>query len=183
MRTVIGFSGLIGCGKSTCAHYLMRLGFQRRPFAGPIKEMGRVIGLSEAQLNGSEKEVPCVLLGSKTPRQFMQLLGTEFGRHMICDDFWVRAWRQGIDIKNEDGRVTQIWDIVADDVRFPNEVAAIHEMSGEVVRVTRPGLIRQAHESEKNDLLCNYDIRNDGSVEDLHFKINDVLKRIMEKQE
>ena len=38
------------------------------------------LGLGEAHIEGALKEVPCELLGGKTPRYAMQTLGTEWGR-------------------------------------------------------------------------------------------------------
>ena len=79
------------------------------------------IGLSAEQIDGSLKETPCDLLCGKTPRQAMQLLGTEWGRDLISPDFWVSAWSAAVDRALTGGAI----GIVADDCRFLNEVAAI----------------------------------------------------------
>lgn len=141
---IIGLCGLAGAGKSTVARMLAdEFGFVVLPFAGPLKAMTRALGLSAREMAGDLKEAPCAALCGKTPRQFMQLLGTEFGRQMIGENFWVETWRRTVD----DARLAQIADagelcpprIVSDDVRFGNEAGAVHALGGVVIRIERPG--------------------------------------------
>lgn len=67
-----------------------------------------------------------------TPRLFMQLLGTDFGRNMIHPDIWVNSTMNDYDRDYQRG---QEWIIT--DVRFPNEIQAIKDRGGVVVRVNR----------------------------------------------
>lgn len=133
---IIGFTGYAGSGKSTAAQILIRKhGFTLVKFAGSLKQMARCLGLGEREIEGDLKEVPHPLLCGKSPRQFMQLLGTEFGREMIGQDLWVRVAMAGAArALDQGGRV------VIDDVRYPNEVAAIRDMGGRVLRISRPGV-------------------------------------------
>src|SRR6478735_1400082 len=165
MRTVIGFCGPIGCGKSAADRHLVNsYRFVKKPFAGPLKDMAAAVGLNDEQLNGSLKETPCDLLGGKTPRYFMQRLGTEFGRKEMDDNFWVRLWQMNLPV----GR-----DIVCDDVRFPNEVKAIHDAGGVVVQLERSGtggLVMHASELQgiKGDIV----LQNNGTLEDLYTQLD-----------
>lgn len=164
-RTVIGFCGPIGCGKSAATRHLVNsYRFVKKPFAGPLKDMAAAIGLNDDQLNGDQKEVPSKLLGGKTPRYFMQRLGTEFGRKEMDDDFWVRLWQMNLPINR---------DIVTDDVRFPNEVKAIHGIGGIVVQLQREGtggLVM--HASELQGVRGDIVLQNNGSLDDLYTNLD-----------
>src|ERR1035437_9507797 len=119
-RIVVGLCGFIGSGKTTAANHLVEHhGFTRIRFAGPLKAMLAALGLTEEEIDGSLKNDPCDLLCGKTPRYAMQQLGTEWGRELIGPDLWIRAWSSSVEDCGMHSR------IIADDVRFPNESAAI----------------------------------------------------------
>lgn len=89
-----------------------------------------------------------------TPRKLLQLLGTECGREILHPNIWVNALFADYNdndvnpIKVRQGRLTALeafnlsqnnkpnWIIT--DVRFPNEVKAIKDRGGIVIRVDRP---------------------------------------------
>ena len=81
----------------------------------------------------------------------MQTLGTEWGR-ALAPDLWVEMWAASI---------VGLDRVVADDVRFDNEVAAVRALGGIVVEVRRPGIAKPAgaHASEvgvtADTVLCN----------------------------
>lgn len=165
-RLVIGFQGLAGSGKSTAALMLAReFGFARKPFAYPIKAMLAALGVPKENLEGSreDKEQRLDVLNGYTARYAMQTLGTEWARGHLGEDFWINWWKRGAD---------EIpGDIVADDVRFPNEVDLIRSMGGTVVRLRREGAgdrINPIHASEQLYQLP-YDkmILNNGDEETL----------------
>ena len=67
---IIALTGPAGCGKSALAQALVdRHAFVRVRFASPLKAMLRSYGLTEAQVDGDEKEIPCELLGGHTSEQ------------------------------------------------------------------------------------------------------------------
>ena len=165
MRVVVGFTGVARCGKGTAAQYLVeRYGFRLVKFAGPLKDMARAIGLTENQIEGDEKELPCEMLGGRSPRYFMQHLGTGFGRDTICEDLWIRLWKSRVaEVPDDQG-------VVADDVRFPNEGLAIADLGGRVVRISanRPGVgISGSHVSELQTVPANITIDNSGYTDAL----------------
>lgn len=167
---IIGLCGLAGSGKTRIAQALEeRHHFIRLPFAGPIKEMARAFGLLSSELMGELKEEPCAALCGRTPRQFMQWLGTEFGREMIGPDVWVNAWRRGLARHLEDALVDGApLRIVSDDVRFANEAGTIRALGGKVIRLTRPGAGSTSgagHPSEWMEFAADGDVANDASVE------------------
>src|SRR5581483_6880592 len=169
---IIGFCGAIGAGKSSAAsHLIANYDFQRVAFAGPLKAMARAFGLSESQVNGDQKEIASDLICGRTPRQFMQLLGEEFGRRLIGPEIWVRAWRaQAVAYPN----------VVADDVRYPNEVAAINDLGGVVVRIVRDGVEPVvSHASERQALSADFTLLNSGGIGDLTRNIDRLYARIL----
>lgn len=162
-RTIIGFAGNIGSGKTTAAIELSkRGGFQRIRFAGTLKKMMVAMGLSLEEIDGALKEQPCAMLCGQTPRHAMQTIGTEWGRQLIGEDVWVNAWKRAVDKLFPDAQV------VVDDVRFANEAQAIRDMGGVVILVERPVTVEgnaASHASEALDFDVDAVIVNNGTVE------------------
>lgn len=165
----IGFCGPAGAGKSTAAEHLVKhWRFSRVRFAGPLKAMLLALGLDPDQVDGDRKEEPSPLLCGRTPRQAMQWLGTEWGRQLIGDGFWIAAWQAAVERIPHD----RPWRrganlIVADDVRYANEAKAIRDRGGLVVRIERPGAgsaSGHAHASERQDFVPDRIIRNTGDL-------------------
>lgn len=169
---IIGFCGAIGAGKSSAALHLVKAyNFQRVPFAGPLKAMARAFGLSEAEINGDQKEVPTELACGKTPRQVMQYLGEEFGRRLLGPDVWVRAWRL---------QAVNYADVVADDVRYGNEVEVIRKLGGAVIRIVRDGVEPTlSHASERQVITADFTILNNGGKAELEAHIDRLYARLM----
>lgn len=171
-RIVIGFAGRIGSGKTTAAQHLVeKHNFQRLRFAGPLKAMAAAFGLTYDEIEGTLKEKPCDLLCGKTPREFMQKLGTEFGRQMIGHDVWTGAWRAAC------ARVPDDVGIVVDDVRFANEAEAVRSLSpySMIVRLSRDGLASASHVSELQVISADHRIANNGSVAELRAAVDALL--------
>lgn len=170
---IVAFTGQAGSGKSTATKYLVEQhGYTLVKFAGPLKDMMRLIGLTEDEIEGSLKEKPCNLLAGKTPRHAMQTLGTEWGRNCIGDGFWINLWRErAVDVLAQAGRV------VVDDCRFPNEAAAIRRLGGDIYRITGRGGIPGHHESERGCGDEDLVIANDNAPEALFGKVDEALRR------
>ena len=168
---VIGFCGLAGSGKTTAARALQDIhDWQRVSFAGPLKRMAEACGMTLSEMAGDLKETPRAWLCGKTPRQFLQFIGTEFGRDMIGPDFWVNCWRNQVDrlvLEALADLALEGLRIVADDVRFPNEAAMIRSLGGIVVRIDRPGAGSASgagHASERMEFAPDLIIENTGDL-------------------
>lgn len=167
---LIGLSGAAGSGKSTAAQYLHDTrGYERKRFAQPLKDALRQMlrtalvheDTIERMIEGDLKELPHPTLLGKTPREAMQTLGTEWGRHCIGDQFWVNLMRHALSASKRNAL------IVIEDVRFENEAALIRDFGGKIIRMEGRGGIAGAHASEAGvepDLTCF----NGGSIIETH---------------
>ena len=110
-----------------------------------------------------------------TPRTLMQYFGTEY-RRAQDDQYWVKKCMNSCS--------KSMLNIITD-VRFPNEVKAIKDAGGVVVRIDRPdrpGVSNQEHPSETaldGYLDWDYIIYNHGSLADYEQSVRDVLARIV----
>jgi hypothetical protein len=169
---LIAFTGAAGSGKSTASRFLVEeRGFTLVKFAAPLKDMLRAIGLTEDEIEGHLKEKPCATLCGRSPRHAMITLGTEWGRDLIDDGFWVSLWAR---------RVARILDeggsVVTDDCRFDNEAAAVEGLGGSIVKVIRPGADMPVinHVSE-NGVAAHLSIFNDGPPEILRYRVDGLI--------
>ena len=131
---LIGLSGKARVGKDTVAGYLEdHFGFKRVAFADSLKRACReIFHLSERQLYGDMKEVEDPFWHD-TPRNILQMVGTECLRRGYEEDVWVRSLERTIQLG---GGAEKNW--VVTDVRFPNEARAVKSWGGKLVLVDRP---------------------------------------------
>lgn len=111
-----------------------------------------------------------------TPRLLLQNMGTQIGRQIIHPNIWVNALMS--DYKLYNGIVYPNW--IVTDVRFPNEVEAIKDKGGIIIRVNRPLIISDNHKSEAaldNYKDFDYVIDNEGTIEELVEKVSNILKK------
>lgn len=169
---LIGMVGLRRSGKDTAAAALIKHGYAGVKFAGALKAMLHAylhyIGISpedsERMIEGELKETPTVAFKNRTPRYAMQTLGTEWGRDLIHKNLWVNSTLR---------RAAMFDKAVITDARFQNEVQAIHDAGGVIIRVTRPGVSADSHISEQEtaSLKHDYEITNDSTIDALHAKM------------
>ncbi len=157
-RLFIGITGNMGAGKTTLANAIERNypEVEVRPFAEKVKEIARMMGW-----NGQKDD---------KGRRLLQLIGTECGRDCLGDDIWVRHWLSSL--SDSEG-----WPmiVVADDVRFANEAAAIRSLGGIIVRVDRPGYCGNGHASETQAVEADMTTRNVATVADLEDRASTVV--------
>ena len=140
---IIGFVGFIGSGKDTAADYLVNThGFRRDSFANTLKDaVANVFGWDRTLLEGRTAEArewreqvdlwwaARLKMPNLTPRLMLQLWGTDVCRVHFHDDIWIAS------LENKMRKTGD--NIVISDVRFPNEIKAIHNAGGKVVRIQR----------------------------------------------
>lgn len=183
---VIGiYSSIPQQGKSTIRDYLVRKHeFRHLPFARLIKRMLFTFLIEHGyreedaiRFMESEKEV-CLdrVYGTPTTRYLLQTLGTEWGRNAVHPEIWLAEWESKARVWSRSGV-----DVVADDLRFPNEVEAIWRLGGKVWRIERPGsaipeCAGHASEGRLNAIRFDRVINNDADVKELYRKVEKCLK-------
>ena len=172
---VTGIAGPAGSGKDEVADAIVRLNpkYSKDSFAAPLKDMLRIgLSLSEEQISGGLKETVSPVYG-RSPRNMMQTLGTDWGRQLVGDDVWLRAF---------DRRLKG--NTVVSDVRFENEAAYVRE-HGVLIHVVRPRDLNttamgdnSSHVSESGieRHASDYVIQNDGTKDQLYAKVAAMLQ-------
>ncbi len=161
---LIGLVGKKGAGKSTAAGAFNNAAFV--PFALPIKTMLERFGVPYGCLFGDAKEEPLEMLCGKSARYAMQTLGTQWGRDMMGDSFWLDAWWRWA----KPYIVAQSYDyLVVDDVRFLNEAAYLKARGATLIRISRMIETTDQHQSEieQDQIVVDYDLPNSGTQDDL----------------
>jgi hypothetical protein len=167
---VLGIAGYARSGKDSVAQELNKQGYVSMSFAGPIKKAISILDpkmedgksykdiVAEHGLESAKDKYPEV-------RRLLQIFGTEVGRTMFGEDFWV------------DHALNSIPDglkVVFTDVRYPNEANAIKDFGGEVWWISREGigpLNDHASENSLTDYTFEFYIDNNGTLEELQDKV------------
>lgn len=214
---IIGVCGLIGAGKDTIADYLVNVHeFRRESFANTLKDaVAAVFGWDRTLLEGRTKEArhwreqvdtwwsERLSIPHLTPRWVLQYWGTDVLRQHFHDDIWVAS------LENKMRKTKD--DIVISDCRFPNEIRAIKNQGGLVIRVVRgeepawmeaavahmkgPNTIGWAlgksildtfniHASEYSWAATDFDavIDNNGSIDSLYLQVDGVAKSVQAEE-
>jgi hypothetical protein len=196
---IIGICGFQSSGKDTIANILVNnYGFKQLSFAFMIKEIVSIMfSWDRNKLDGLTKEdrewreqvdvnwskiydMPLL-----TPRYVLQYFATDLFRNHFHQDIWVKI------IENQ---LCQYKNIVISDCRFKNEIDMIVKNGGKIIQVNRNlpywfykykngedvEEIKKIHCSEIEWIRCvyNYEICNNGTIEELNEKINLLIKNI-----
>lgn len=143
MQKIIGICGFIGSGKDTAADYLVNFhGFRRESFASSLKDaVAAVFGWDRELLEGRTKQArewreqvdpwwaARLSMPHLTPRWVLQYWGTEVCRRSFHDDIWIASFENRLRNSRD--------DVVISDCRFPNEIKAITDSGGKVIRIKR----------------------------------------------
>ena len=179
--TRIALSGYARSGKDAMAAILVeKHGYLRVSFADPMREA--LLALNPRIQNGGSSTSLAWLVRrwgwdrAKVDypeiRELLQRFGTEVGRNLFGEDFWVgMAMRKAAEHPR----------VVFSDCRFENEARAVLGAGGAVVRVVRPGVGPvNAHVSDRAlpDELITHTLLNDGTLEDLAAKVGELVERL-----
>lgn len=176
---IIGLSGYARSGKDTIADHLVKNhGFIKLSFATPMREallklnpdivdnQGMVFKFKQAVNLYGWEEMKTFFPGY---RGLMQRMGTEVGREMFGENFWVeQAFKQ----------ISEGTNVVFADARFKNEAYAIKKAGGEVWRIDRLGISAandHISEHDLDDYFFDHRIMNYGPVEDLYKTVTTIL--------
>lgn len=203
IHMMVGIVGFIGSGKGTVGDILHRdHNFEVESFAKPLKDAASCIfGWNRELLEGatsesrSWREQPDKFWSeafgkSFTPREALQLLGTESCRDIFHQDIWVSSLINRCKQRN----------VVITDVRFKNEVNGLRKHNAILIRVKRGDdpqwyetayLANQGHVPSQQEMkqlgihisewdwvgsTFDYTIKNDGTIEDLRSAVKQILE-------
>lgn len=196
---IVAISGFIGSGKDTAAEYLINNhNFTKLSFAGALKDAVSVVfGWDRVLLEGETLEsrqwreqidpwwAKRLDMPNLTPRWVLQYWGTEVCRQGFHKDIWVAA------LENKLNKA--VGNIVVTDARFANELSAVKNMNGTLIRIergARPEWYNSAarfnkglegwlppegvHASEYSSVGLDYDyyLDNNGTKEELFKALN-----------
>lgn len=176
---LIGLAGAAGAGKgSVAAALVQRHGFSEIAFADPLyAAVSAMLQMPVGRLKDRAVKETVIDGVGKSPRELLQLLGTEFGRKMIKESIWVDlGMRRAASLRRYGERVA------ITDVRFNNEAEAIREAGGSIWRVVRSapsclGGSASRHESEAGleESLIDLTVANEGTIDDLAAAVDAAL--------
>jgi hypothetical protein len=182
---LLGIVGKAGAGKDSIADHLIKeYGFEKRSFAGPLKDMMQeFFDMTPDQLHTAQKEDIDMRYGM-TPRWILQYLGTEVFRGM-----YPNIWRDLLVRKYEMAKVLDNNIRVAvSDVRFLNEAEAIKEAGGHVWRVvcinnpkvtTLGGDHQHASEMEQDQIVVDHTFEAEfGDLPGLYAQVDEKMKEL-----
>lgn len=165
---LIGLAGKARSGKDTVAKMLDDAFCVRRiALADPVRAaVAASLNMTMESYLDLPKEEVLEWLG-KSRRQLEQTLGTEWGRNLVNETFWLMVLEKKIEkYRDEWGE-----HVVVTDIRFDNEACKIREMGGtiwHVIREDAPAV--NEHVSEQGILFypeVDEIILNNGSLSDL----------------
>ena len=183
MTNIIAFAGRKQSGKTTCADgvvsYCDNKNVKIYNFADPLKRdiCMNILGLNYDQCYGDDfakNTITDVIWDNKylTAREVMQFVGTDIFRKMK-QDVWAGATINKI--TNEQKDIALIADC-----RFPNEVEAVKNAGGIVIKLTR-NPYNSNHISETALDPENYDHSNfDMILDNTNISIEQQVKRVVE---
>ena len=160
---IIGICGAIGSGKDTFCDYAVTARFANKiGFADALKELCHDLTGHDYTLRET-KDMD--IWPGVTGRKVLETVGAAM--RSLNENFWV-------DLTLEQ---TFYYNLsVIPDVRYDNEVKAIRDLGGKIVRINRYGCQRTGHESDNWDKLdVDYEIDNSGTLSEFHEKIKECL--------
>lgn len=182
---IIGLMGPAGAGKDTAADHLEdHHGFVRYAFAQPMRTMLEAAfveaGIDYAYIyERALKEQTIPGLGYSY-RHLAQTLGTEWGRHQLDQDVWLRLAEMTLGLP-----AAPVHDrIVITDVRFANEAAWVRRHGGVVLRIQRDTAPVRQHISETamQQIDAWGDIANTQGIDWLHLQLDCALEQLQRER-
>lgn len=190
MAHIIALTGPAGSGKDLTASKMISQLEWRHPkaviktlsFAAPIKAaVAAILGCSVSYLEHRDFKETSLAEShdlEMSPRQLMQILGTEWGRQLIDPQIWIKTAQHRFE-SFEQAAVPADYVFITD-LRFDNEHEWVKSHGGTVILIDRPSAAPVAgHASEAGLALPpTYTINNHGSLDALCRACLDVVERI-----
>lgn len=170
-------------GKDTLADVMLeQTKGVKESFASPMKDIASILFGWGMNFMENKKEVMDHTFGI-SPRQFLQVFGTDFMQFFLSEkfptyetitgrSFWAKNLIGRIKAHEDSNWLTPESIVTVPDLRFPHEVDTLQKTFGDdviVIRVERPSLNSiDTHPSEKemDSIIADYTIHNEGTLEE-----------------
>jgi len=191
---IISICGFAGAGKDTLAQILIdEYGFVKLSFAGIIKDIASIIfswdrnmleGCTVESRQWREQIDPYwskrLNMPQLTPRFILQYFGTDLFRNHFHPEIWIACVERKLQMHK---------NVVITDCRFENEINSIKKHGVKLIHVSRgvlPDFFHtkiipsNIHTSETSWINADidYTIENNGTIDDLKDKIEQLIKHI-----
>lgn len=190
-RIILGMTGVAGSGKDTAAAGLVAdHGFVRLAIGDELKQALCLVDppVPFREPDGSISYIMLAELVDKAGwdqakqhplvRSMLQKMGSDAGWQLHGEALWTSRL---------DARIAELdpdQDVVVTDIRMPHEAHWLRGIGGSIIRVTRQAALegltpeQRAHVSEQGIADADHETANDGSVEDLHEAVLQVVMEI-----
>ena len=165
------YSPYTGAGKTTMAKFLDDNWSIILSFADPLYRYAEYLQpeLSRKEDKGKTFEE----FGGKTLREFLIYFG-QSGREFY-QNIWSEVMRKNI------YKLKDTFNIIIDDLRFPNEYAMLREEGAKIVRITNPGreIIESGTEAKLEGYKFDYELVNyKRSIEEYQAQLDEMIKKL-----
>ena len=180
-QLLIGLSGRARTGKTTAANHLANTyDLVTYALADPLREgLMNIFNLSPCDFDDERKELTIDWLG-RSPRELMQSMGTDWGRHQVHPELWLLLAEKNLEFlgqTNDNAR-----GFVISDLRFENEADFVRKRGGMVIHLLRtdaaevnPHISETGIGIQDNDLV----LHNDGAIEDLFGQLDEIFEALV----
>jgi hypothetical protein len=203
---LVGFAG--SGKDTVAQIFVNKYGFIKESFAKPVKDsVSAIFGWDRDLLEGitpgsrSFRETKDEWWSSKlgmtwSPRIAMQTVGTDLFRQGLNHSIWLMSLERRLMSSDQ--------NFILSDLRFVNECQMVHDLGGKLIRVKRgpepdwfeiardyyhgcrcggaplPVELESVHPSERDwiGVTCDYQISNDGTIDDLEDEAHKIWKRM-----
>ena len=195
---IIGICGFQSSGKDTIAKLLINeYGFKKLSFATALKDIVAIMfGWSRDKLEGLTKEdrewresidtwwADKLQMPQLTPRFVLQYIATDLFRNHFHHEIWITIVEK---------QLKQYNNIVISDCRFENEINLLIKYGAKIIKVYRNldgwvskyklgynvEEVKKMHASETEWIRCHcdYEITNNGTIDELYEKIKYIIKK------
>jgi dephospho-CoA kinase len=165
---IIGFVGRARSGKDTAAKFVnwSRESYRSVRFAQPLKDACKALyGWCDIAIETQIKDIADERWGV-SPRQAMIDMARQT-KESFGQDFFVK-------------RLFEEWPgdpIVITDVRYQNEIDAIHQRGGITIKIVRDNSSKFPEEDHIDDIRTTFTIDNNSSINDLALKTLEIINQ------
>lgn len=178
---IVGIVGKERAGKDEVAKVFKKNGYFRLAFADSLKKYCKsMFNITDEEMDDDNKDTPLKKLSLRSPREVLKEIGT--ATRSIYPNIWIDKTLSTLDTD---------YSYIITDVRFKNELEAVQALGAKIIRLERPDHLRVVVPESKDpnhfkrveqDIVSmikpDFVIVNDGTIEQLHAKVEEIIRVI-----